>query len=168
MQAHAPKTLTLAMNTQLQPVDMLSAATQAMQAMDQGQLWAGGGVRQFPEAGPGAGEVQASARYTGSQDRMPSSRVGLQLVCQKHMTMPQVALHMTFTDQPAVGGVLPWMDGVSESIVAYTALQIRSWISQALFNQPLNNPTGNWTWHSGAWLNPQTIEFGDSSIDLSR
>ncbi len=63
---------------------------------------------------------------------------------------------------------MPWMDSVSESIVAYTALQIRASISQTLFNLPLANPTGGWTWHSGAWLNPQTIEFGEWSIELGR
>ena len=114
--------------------------------------------------------MQAVARYTGLRDSTPLfSHIGLQLVCQKAVTpILQVTLHMTFSDQPSAGGVLPWKDSISESIVAHTALQIRAWISQTLFNLPLANPTENWTWHSGAWLNPQTIEFGEWNIELAR
>ena len=167
-QVRASKALVLALNTTVSPSSVGAIVTRSLQSMNQGQLWSCGPVQPFSPGGPEAITFQASAKYTGAQNVMPISRIGLDFVCQKHMVNPQVALHMNFTDFPAAGNALPWNDSVSESIVALTALQIRFGLTELLKLPQEVDPTTNWTWESGGWVWDQTVELHSWKIDLSR
>jgi hypothetical protein len=167
LEMQQPKSLAFAVNTSMAAKDLVNIAVNGMHQMNQGQLWKNLGSRPFPQGGPGACEVNATATYQASGDLKKSARIALHLVAQHHISAPQIGLIMTFMDSPMGVYLLPWMDHVSESIVAYTILQIRLALAQAL-NAPLADPTADLTWYSGAWLTPQHINFHDWTIELAR